>query len=49
MGRHLDILEDRDGEKTIDEVRSDAFAGEWIPNTKENPNYSGTIARWSLR
>lgn len=42
MGLHLDILEDRVGEWTIEDVRSDEFVEKWIPNKKDAPNYGVT-------
>ena len=39
LGRHLMVLEDPSKTLTIDDVRSPAYASQFVPSTKEVPSF----------
>ncbi len=49
LGFHLDILEDKNGVWTLDDVRSSGIEKKWIPSQKPVPNFGYTSSVYWIR
>ena len=49
LGLHLEILEDPDGQLSIEQVTSPAYAARFVPNDETAPNYGYTDAVYWVR
>lgn len=49
LGLHLDILEDKSGKWTIEEVSSPEFTENWLPSQKDVPNFGYTESAYWVR
>lgn len=49
IDRNYDILEDKRGEWTIEDVKSERFVKKWNPNTRKAPNYGVTKSVYWIR
>ncbi|MBF0103048.1 MAG: response regulator, partial [Desulfobacterales bacterium] len=49
IGLYMDILEDKDGKLTIDDILSPEFNGNWIPSKSKEPTYGFTNSAYWVR
>jgi len=49
LGHHLDILEDKEGNWTFEEISSPSFVSKWTPNKVKVPNFSFSDSVYWLR